>query len=374
VEADAIRGQLQRALAGRPLNEADCVTQKTVEGLLDGAQSSTRGVRRRRGIVDRWRGTSVERAHNYLHAAKAAIVDVLDEDDVDALIPDAVARVATSLESTDMRRPSIDALMTDELNLNEKRARLRQALEIGYDGSDRTHARLRSFRNLLVGVGVTILLFMATMVTVVSIDPKSLPLCFTPSITSAQVDEGNQVDRPATRTVCPSGEDPINGPFTRQPGRKDISIVAGLGVVGGAVAAALAIRHLRGTSTPYDVPLALAFLKVPVGSLTAVAAIILLGGGFVPGFSELDSQRQILAYALLFGYAQQVATQFIDKNAQRVLNAVPSKDSEGKNPSQAPPRSHMKAETVGTVAPSPTGQKESRRLRRGRRDQNLRND
>lgn len=48
--------------------------------------------------------------------------------------------------------------------------------------------------------------------------------------------------------------------------------------------------------------------KVPAGALTAVAGILLLGGEFVPGLSELDSQRQILAYALVLGYAQQPAT------------------------------------------------------------------
>jgi hypothetical protein len=113
--------------------------------------------------------------------------------------------------------------------------------------------------------------------------------------------------------------------------------VAGLGLVGGAIAAAVAIRKLRGTSIPYDVPLALAFLKVPIGCLTAVAGILLLGGGFVPGLSELDSQRQILAYALLLGYAQQVATRLIDKRAQTLMDAVPNKDPHGKQPRQSAP-------------------------------------
>jgi hypothetical protein len=80
------------------------------------------------------------------------------------------------------------------------------------------------------------------------------------------------------------------------------------------------------------VPLALTWLKVPTGSLTAVAGILLLGGNFVPGLSELDSQRQILAYALVFGYAQQLATRFIDDRAQSLLNSVPSTDPEANQP------------------------------------------
>ncbi len=114
-------------------------------------------------------------------------------------------------------------------------------------------------------------------------------------------------------------------------------IVAGLGLLGGALGAAFAIRKLRGSSTPYDVPTALALLKVPSGALTAVAGVLLLGGGFVPGLSELDSQRQILAYALVFGYAQQLATRFIDDRAQSILQSVPSKDAEIQHPKAPTP-------------------------------------
>jgi hypothetical protein len=115
-----------------------------------------------------------------------------------------------------------------------------------------------------------------------------------------------------------------------------VAIVVGMGLLGGALAAAFAIRKVRGTSTPYDVPLALAILKVPTGALTAVVGIVLLGGGFVPGFSELDSQRQILAYALIFGYAQQLATRLIDNQGQRILGGVHSKDSKTKQARPAP--------------------------------------
>jgi hypothetical protein len=138
---------------------------------------------------------------------------------------------------------------------------------------------------------------------------------------------------PATQaadTVCPSGD-------KKHPSSGDVLIVVGLGLLGGALAAAFSIRSIRGTSSPYDVPIALAVLKVPSGSLTALAGIVLLGGNFVPGLSELDSQRQILAYALVFGYAQQLATRFIDGQAHAVLNSLPSKDPEAKQPTPSAP-------------------------------------
>jgi hypothetical protein len=88
-------------------------------------------------------------------------------------------------------------------------------------------------------VGITILLFMVAMVMVVSMSPESVPLCFSPSVTSAQTATASQNGIAPIRTVCPSGEDPPNGPYTRQPEGRNIRIVAGLGLVGCAVAAPL---------------------------------------------------------------------------------------------------------------------------------------
>ena len=124
--------------------------------------------------------------------------------------------------------------------------------------------------------------------------------------------------------VCPSGEQILGG-TPLQPSGPDVWIVAGLGLLGGGLASAVSVRKMVRSAAPYDVPLAFALLKVPTGALTAVTGILLLGGGFVPGFSELDTQRQILAYALIFGYAQQFATRYLDDRATNLLAEVPGK-------------------------------------------------
>jgi hypothetical protein len=100
-----------------------------------------------------------------------------------------------------------------------------------------------------------------------------------------------------------------------------------------ALAATLSIRNLKGTSTPYDVPVALAFLKVPLGALTAILGLIAIQGNFVPGLSVLDSQGQILAYSLVFGFAQQMLSGVLDKRAQTLLEGLPR----GKATEPAPP-------------------------------------
>ena len=376
VQATAVRGQLHHALARSPRPEAaDLETRWHVEQLLRAAETAAeRGRLPWRGPFDWWRGASVERAHYCLHAAKTAFVDVLDESEVEARIPAAVGRVGDCLRAHDLRRRKIEALLSshapapvkrncwkgilrrrqeadalaDQRSLLVKRALLKNALEIGYDASDQLHSRLRAFRNLLIVVSVVLSGFVLGVVVLVWQSVESVPLCFTPPIAAAQTP--GEPASITTRTVCPSKEDPTTGTrsdFTTAAAEHDILVVVGLGAVGGALAAVFAIRNIRGTSTPYDVPLALALLKVPTGSLTAVAGIILLTGDVVPGLSELDSQGQILAYALLLGYAQQLLTQLIDKRGQTVLDAVPSKEVARSSPSSS------SAQTTPASAPAP---------------------
>jgi hypothetical protein len=329
VKADIIERQTDLAVAAAgTLTPRAQAAVDAIRDLLGAARQATgpRGRLRWRGPFDRWRGTSVEQAYLNLHAAQTFQVEVLPPEDLDALVPTVLAKLSDVLPPADVRRLRLERLMSprsaapdDAEALERKRAELRQATEIAYDASDQVHARVRGFRNTLLAAAGLIAVFMIAMVVIVSRSPASMPLCFQPTTASG------------VRTVCPSGEDPQplpSGQSPRQPAPADIMIVAGLGLLGGALAAAWSIRKIRGTTVPYDVPIALALLKVPCGALTAVAGILLLGGGFVPGLSELDSQRQILAYALVLGYAQQLATRFIDQRAQSLLNSVPSKDAE----------------------------------------------
>src|SRR4051812_8424428 len=45
-------------------------------------------------------------------------------------------------------------------------------------------------------------------------------------------------------------------------------------------------------------------------------------GHFVPGLTALDSPAQILAWAIVFGYAQQLFTRLVDRQSPVVLGEV----------------------------------------------------
>jgi succinate-acetate transporter protein len=96
-------------------------------------------------------------------------------------------------------------------------------------------------------------------------------------------------------------------------------------VVAAGVTGAVALRRLRGSSTPFGVPVALTALKLPTGALTALLGLLLMRGGFVPGLSALDTTPQIIAWAVVFGGSQQLFTGLVDRQAQNVLDSVGGK-------------------------------------------------
>jgi hypothetical protein len=186
--------------------------------------------------------------------------------------------------------------------------------------------RLRTFRNLLLG-GIAVFAMIGIWLGVLgSISPTTIPLCFTPEA------EGR------VTVVCPRAETPL-GPVTadddldpdiaRTATGGDVWLVELIGALGAALAGAAALRNLGSNSTPYAVPVTLAFFKLPTGAVTAVVGLLLMRADFVPGLSALDSSAQILGWAVVFGIAQQLVTQFADSQAAGLLENVKGRGAAG---------------------------------------------
>jgi hypothetical protein len=282
-----------------------------VRRLLRRAEDAAYGIDPSPGPITRWWGGAlVEAGYQNLHAARAQMIDVYDDAEIEAEIPSAVARSQQTLHRDDPRRLVIDFLRSQAIA--RQRAFLRRAIEDAYDALDRQHERLRSFRNIILLLALCIAVLVGATIAVVWANPVFMPLCFDSDVLGSD-------GKPLLN--CPTGE----GFGT--PHGNDIVVVSLLGLLGGALAAAMSIRNLRGTSTPYDVPVALALLKVPLGAFTAIVGLVAIQGQFIPGLSALDSQQQILAYALVLGYAQQVFTYSLDRRAQTLLDGLPAKDA-----------------------------------------------
>jgi hypothetical protein len=326
-------------------------------------------------------GAECEGAFASLHAAQVTLVNLYSEEDIKANVPAVLERLQKCLPETDQRllkaKDALDPLVnstSDRLagnhrgngrsnvwllipvarnhranhdcsgdTLAQRRAVLRDAMQVGYDAQDELYAQVRNFRNILIAGTVLLSLLVIAVCIVGALQPGTIPLCFQPSNTagtSAPLTAGGE------SFVCPS----TTG-YTARPTGGDVSIVALMGLLGGALSATFTVQKLRGTSTPYGVPVALAVLKLPAGALTAITGLVLLYGKFIPGLSELDSQGQILAYAIVLGIAQHLVTRFVDQKAEAVLRSVPSKEG---SPTGAQPAAEATQPSTPTTTTSGT--------------------
>ena len=304
-------------------------------------------------LANVWSGALVTSAFANLHAAKVVLVDLYAEEDIQAGAPAVLARLQSCLPSDDQRRQRAEALFGSQIStvpsdarsqgwldgenriqpaerrlsasgaqasssageVALRRASLRDAMQVSYDAADEQYARVRSFRNVLTTGAVLLSMLVIAVCLVGARHPRVIPLCSSPSATAAAAANVPQM-------ACPTSE----LADTSAPRGGDVAAVALMGILGAALSATLSVQKLRGTAAPYVIPIALAFFKLPAGALTAIAGLLLIKGDFVPGFSQLDSQGQILAYALVFGVAQHLVTRFVDQRADDVLSNLPSKE------------------------------------------------
>ena len=286
---------------------------------IEAARKTAAGDKAEKGrwfrLVSTLGGSQVERTASNIDAAESDLLRLAPSEYVRGQMPSLLARVRAHLPVDDPRRIAMEELAFTahqrelnvvELNMVVSTMRAANAEE------RREVTRVRSFRNVLyLATGLmTVALIGITLLALSR--PDVIPLCFTPT---------NKVVC-ATSEVRVAGNQPTDPVVREQADAWDILTVEILGLVAALVAAAIALRNIRGTTTPYSLPVALTLLKLPTGAITAILGLLLMRGGFVPGLSALDSPAQILSWAVIFGYSQQVFTRFADERAHAVLDQV----------------------------------------------------
>ncbi len=281
------------------------------------------------------RGKERPRARTDARLARAAAN--LDAAEVDLLrrapltylrgqLPSLDAHVRRHLPRDDPRRLRVKEIVQNDRNghLDEHaREGLVGAVRAAGSAAEREQRRVRSFCRI-VWVATGVLFTLALLVGLLGVvRPHLVSLCFEPQ----QLRE----------LVCPTAQSPLtrNGRaldvdlvVQTTVSKADVLLVEFIGVVAAAVTGAAALRHIRGTSTPFGVPVALTVLKLPTGALTAFLGLLLMRGGFVPGLTALDNTQQIIAWAVVFGASQQLVTGLVDRQAQNVLDSVGNKTYE----------------------------------------------
>jgi hypothetical protein len=106
-----------------------------------------------------------------------------------------------------------------------------------------------------------------------------------------------------------------------------------VGAVGGAVAAVIALNRFSGFTDPHGLPTTQALLRIPMAALTALFGVVLMQ---TSALDVLEPQEgtAILAFAFVFGYAQEPLLRMIDRQAGTVLNPARDKNEPAARPNQ----------------------------------------
>ena len=275
------------------------------------ARKAARGDRKGgawRRLVTALAGAEEERVARAVDAVDLALLRVAPDEHLTAEMPRIVEHAQRSLSPDDPRRIELealagragafrfDAIARDRIAATSAAAKL---------ADRRQAARWRSFHRIALGSAAALAALAVALAVLGFSRPSVLPLCF------ATFD----------RIACPSSSAATTPAMDADAGIRavaepgDIALVELLGLIAGALGAAVGVRRLRGTSVPTRVAIALAVLKPPAGALTAVLGLLLMRGDFIPGFGGLDTSGQILAWAIVFGYAQLLFTQLVDMRA-----------------------------------------------------------
>lgn len=252
-----------------------------------------------------YNGARVERALSHLEAAQVALLRRAPVWFVQSELPNLQAHARQHLPPTDPQRAVIERAARTSPQAAALDEATRMAVVSAYRAAcfeaRQEFSRVRSFRNILLMSALVLTVLAVVLAAAGWFRPEELRLCF----------------GAPDQVACPTGSE-------ARPW--DMLFIESFGLIAAAVSSSAALRHVRGTSTPYGLPLALAVLKLPAGALTAVLGLQLMRGGFVPGLSALDTPAQIVAWAIVFGAAQQLFTGLVDRQAQTVLDDVGGKD------------------------------------------------
>ncbi|MGH3839949.1 MAG: hypothetical protein ACRDS0_00625 [Pseudonocardiaceae bacterium] len=315
--------------------------------------AAARDAATKKGRFRLWKHSSlVQRANGNLAAAAAQLLNLAPPSYVLDKMSGLLNHVQRHLAADDPRRQDFERIAQTlgvknenqtstraacEETIDEERGRIIAAVRGASAAALRQQQGLAGFRNILIATIIAMTLLAVGVAVTGFVDPTAIPLCFT-------TEQGGQI-----LVVCPTSRSPL-GPtgqqagtaapdvakaVTRTTGRADLFIIELIGLIAAAVAAAAAIRGIRGSSETYGLPVALAVLKLPTGAITAFLGLLLISGDVLPGLT-LDTSPQILAWAVIFGYAQQLFTRLVDQQARAVLDTVGGGDKGSKSRSATP--------------------------------------
>ncbi|MFI0366919.1 hypothetical protein ACH35V_03515 [Actinomadura sp. 1N219] len=272
----------------------------------------------------------VTTAQLHLNCARSLWMRTLSPGELQSFLPAMCALVKQHLAPADEHRIFVERLAKESRDAQEtgqaasltegQLVTLVAAVDTARQAALREKLRADSFVRIVRWIAVFLFCTVIAIGVLSALWRTAAPLCFTPAPSPGARGDFSVVCPTGAAPSVPAGE--LDTRTREAAGWGDYIVVMFIGLVAAGIAAASALRKIRGTSTAFGIPVALALLKLPTGALTAVLGLLLMRGGFVPGLSALDSPGQIIAWAVVLGYSQELFTKFVDRQGQAVLEGV----------------------------------------------------
>jgi hypothetical protein len=254
---------------------------------------------RKPSLLGAWTGIDIEATWMRIHAIEVALVRLSTPEIIRAKLPGIIDDGSHLLGEEHPRVKILRAYQKRPDWDEDERECLAHSIRAVYEASDKENVRLRSFRNVLLGATFALAILAILFAIFGAVNPSAIDVLTTSSSSGSSVHSS--------------------------PSRTEILVIEMLGLISATLVGAVAIRHIQGTSAAYSVPMASLLLKLPTGALTALAGILMIRAGIVPGVQFASDH--LGGYALLFGASQQGFTGLVDRQAHNVLNSVSSKDN-----------------------------------------------
>ncbi len=249
--------QLPKDARGEQREEADKRLAESIQKHVKEVELAARGRESRMRTAAR-----LARATSHVHAAEVDLLRRAPRTYVKGELPNLEAHVRRHLPADDPRRVRVEDLARPD-NLKDPawylsetdRESLIAAVRVASSAAAREQQRVRSYSRIIWAAS-GLMLAIAVLVAVVGFRaPEFIALCFQP-----QQDD---------LLVCPTRESPLpvdaNGNDLRDVDEViaetvrpwDVPLIEFIGMVAAGVTGAIALRRIRGSSTPFAIPVAL---------------------------------------------------------------------------------------------------------------------
>jgi hypothetical protein len=284
--------------AGARRNEHDEFHLIAARAALDDAGRAVESNRHwGRGTFAWWTGSAVNAAWEALHYAERELMAVEDEGEVLDVLPRLLSWMQQVVPAGKQRSAY-------ERKLGEyiegglfDRDVVRQAHQVTQTANSEWHANLRAFRNLLLIASGALAAALVALAMWHAINPDFVSLC-------------------GSGGVAGGGRGCLTG--SSATGR-DVLEVEVVGCIGGLLSVAFGLGAVKTPPSRYNLRAAQAVLKPVVGAATGFVGVLLVQSHILVAPTTRPSESLLLAYAAIFGFSQQLLTQFVDRRAGKLL-------------------------------------------------------